>query len=143
MSRSARILLRSATSAAIERSSDLDTDLLGLTALGGGEPGDGPYTGIKALMLAVLDNGIAGYLSTVPRIRAEAEYWVIAAGQRSPFSFNVVCETLRLEPDAVRGALRRMRERGKPARRTLVRRRPNVRREGRLLASKRTSPPSR
>jgi hypothetical protein len=85
-------------------------DLLQLIALGplaGGEPRMGEYTGTKALMLAVLDNGIRSYLGPAGRIRTEAEYWVNGGDRRSPFSFTVVCETLGLEPDAVRGALRR------------------------------------
>ena len=90
-------------------------------------------------MLAVLDNGIASYLSSAPRFRAEAEYWISAAGCQSPFSFTVVCETLRLEPDAVRAALRRLRDRaGKPMR-SIGRRRQNVRRAGRLLVRKTVS----
>jgi hypothetical protein len=116
--------------------SDFDLDLFGVCSLGGGEPSAGPYTGIKALMLAVLDNGIASYLSSTPRIRAEAEYWISASGRRSPFSFTVVCETLRLEPEAVRAALQRLRDRGRGPVRSIGRRRQNVRRAGRLLARK-------
>lgn len=115
---------------------DVDSELRGLASLGGGESSAGPYTGIKALMLAVLDNGIASYLSSTPRIRAEAEYWISTSARRSPFSFTVVCETLRLEPEAVRVALQRLREQqGKPVR-SLGRRRQNVRRAGRVLARK-------
>jgi hypothetical protein len=119
--------------------SDFDVDLFGFRSLGGGEPSAGPYTGIKALMLAVLDNGITSYLSPTPRIRAEAEHWITTSGQRSPFSFTVVCETLRLEPDAVRAALRRLRDRGGQPMRTIGRRRQNVRRAGRLLVRKTVS----
>jgi len=119
--------------------SDLDLDLFGVFSLGGGEPSAGPYTGIKALMLAVLDNGIASYLSSAPRIRAEAEHWIGTSGRRWPFSFTVVCETLRLEPDAVRAALRRLRARGGEPMRAIGRRRQNVRRAGRLLARKTAS----
>jgi hypothetical protein len=116
--------------------SDFDPDLFGGCSLGGGQSSTEPYTGIKALMLAVLDNGIASYLSSTPRIRAEAEYWINASGRRSPFSFTVVCETLRLEPDAVRAALRRLRDgEGGPIP-TIGRRRQNVRRAGRLLMRK-------
>ncbi len=117
-------------------SGDLDLDVFGLSSVGGGEPTSGPYTGIKALMLAVLDNGIACYLSSTPRIHAEAEYWIMTNTRRSPFSFAVVCETLRLEPDAVRAALRRLREQNHAPLRSLSRRRQNVRRSGRLLARK-------
>jgi hypothetical protein len=116
-----------------------DLGLFGIGALGGGESSARPYTGIKALMLAVLDNGIASYLSPTPRIRAEAEYWIDTSGRRSPFSFTVVCETLRLEPDAVRAALRRLRDRGGEPLRTIGRRRQNVRRAGRLLVRKTAS----
>jgi hypothetical protein len=116
--------------------SDFDVDLLSVCSLGGGEPSASPYTGIKALMLAVLDNGIASYLSSTPRIRAEAEHWINASGRRSPFSFTVVCETLRLEPDAVRAALRRLRNREGGPIRSIGRRRQNVRRAGRLLVRK-------
>jgi len=85
----------------------------------------GEYTGTKALMLAVLDNGIRSYLGPAGRIRTEAEYWVNGGDRRSPFSFTVVCETLGLEPDAVRGALRR----GRPQNGVLLERiRPKARR---------------
>jgi len=115
---------------------DLDVDLLGVTSIGGGDSMRGPYTGTKALMLAVLDNGIACYFSRTPRIRAEAECWVTSNRQHSPFAFIVVCETLGLEPEAVRTALRRMRLRNSEPVRAIGRRRPNVRREGRLLITK-------
>src|SRR5262245_58080940 len=66
--------------------------------IGKATPGDlltrQPLTGIKALMLAVLDNGIESYLSPIARHRAEAECWISARSQGSPFSFAVVCETL-------------------------------------------------
>ncbi len=116
---------------------DFDLDVRGPASVCGGEPTSGPYTGIKALMLAVLDNGIACYLSPTPRIHAEAEYWITTNARRSPFSFAVVCETLKLEPDAVRAALQRLREQQDQGPiRGLGRRRQNVRRSGRLLASK-------
>lgn len=108
--------------------SGFDADFLGITSLGGGESSRGPYTGIKALMLAVLDNGITCYMSHIPRLRTEAEHWVNSKRTRSPFSFAVVCEMLGLEPDAVRAELRRWREAGLSAERALARRRPNARR---------------
>jgi hypothetical protein len=115
---------------------DVDLRLLGLSPLGGGEPRHGRYTGTKALMLAVLDNGIQSYLSPVARLRAEAEQWVLSRQQRSPFSFTVVCETLGLEPDAVRTTLRRWRATSVSSYRAVGRRRQDVRRSGRLVASK-------
>jgi hypothetical protein len=112
---------------------DLDLELLRLASLGGGESRSAQYTGTKALMLAILEDGIRSYLSPMGRIRSEAEYWVRSARQTSPFSFTVVCETLGLEPDAVRVALERLRARNVSPRRALGRSRPNVRRAGRLM----------
>ena len=68
-------------------------------------------------MLAVLENGLRSYFSPKVRIRAEAERWVRTPQGRSPFSFTVVCETLGLEPEAVRIALRRLRANQTAARR--------------------------
>jgi hypothetical protein len=117
---------------------ELDLDLIRLTSLGGGESRSAQYTGTKALMLAILEDGIRSYLSPVGRIRSEAEYWVTAGRQRSPFSFMVVCETLGLEPEAVRTALERMRIRNVSPRRAIRRSRPNVRRTGRIQGGRRT-----
>jgi hypothetical protein len=115
---------------------ELDLDLIRLTSLGGGEPRTAQYTGTKALMLAILEDGVRSYLSPVARIRNEAEYWVTSTRQRSPFSFTVVCETLGLEPEAVRTALERLRAKKVHPRRVLGRSRPNVRRTGRLVTRK-------
>lgn len=84
-------------------------DLSSLIGIGGGESRSAPYTGTKALMLAVLEDAIRSYLSHESRASAEAEGWVLSRQRRSVFSFVVVCETLGLEPKAVRTALRRMR----------------------------------
>jgi hypothetical protein len=111
-------------------------DFFSLGSLSSGQSSSGPDTGIKALMLAVLDNGIASYLSSTPRLRAEAEHWITAPGRGSPFAFPVLCETLRLEPDAVRAALRRLRDGASGPIRSIGRRRQNVRRAGRLLVRK-------
>jgi hypothetical protein len=116
--------------------SDLDFDLLRVASVGGGEPRTNQYTGTKALMLAILEDGIRSYLSPVGRVRSEAEYWVTSTRQRSPFSFAVVCETLGLEPEAVRDALRRLRTKNVSPRRAVGRSRPNVRRSGRIVGRK-------
>jgi hypothetical protein len=84
-------------------------DISSLIGIGGGEARTAPYTGTKALMLAVLEDAIRAFLSPEPRARVEAEQWVFSRQLRSVFSFTVVCETLGLEPKAVRVALRRMR----------------------------------
>ena len=102
-------------------------DLASLIGIGGGESRSAPYTGTKALMLAVLEDAVRGYLSHEPRARAEAEGWVLSRQRRSVFSFVVVCETLGLEPKAVRAALIRMRKQQmRPEQ--IPRTRPNARR---------------
>ncbi len=64
------------------------------------------HRGVKALMVAVLEEGIRTYCGANGRAQAEAAHWVQDRG-RSPFSFNVICEVLGLEPSAVRVALTR------------------------------------
>lgn len=88
--------------------------------------------GVKALMLAVLEDGIRSLLSEVPQIRAEAEYWVTSNQRRSPFSFAIVCECLGLDAEAARRAILGMARQGRPAGRRARRSRPNVHRRGRL-----------
>lgn len=73
-----------------------------------------PFTGIRALMLALLDDGVRAYLGPVPRARQEAEHWVHEGRRRHVFAFDTVCETLGLEPGAVRRALRTL-QRDSPA----------------------------
>jgi hypothetical protein len=98
----------------------------------GGAPSDSASAGIKGLMLAVLEDGIRCFLSTNRIKRDEAEAWMSMRTQNWPFSFVNVCQTLGLEPSAVKQALRVMRERN-PTRRGRIRRsRPNVRRKGRI-----------
>lgn len=106
-------------------------DIAALIGVGGGEARSAPYTGTKALMLAVLEDAIRAYLSHEPRARAEAEQWVVSRQRRSVFSFAVVCETLGLEPKAVRAALRRLRAQQVTAA-DIPRTRPNARRRGGL-----------
>jgi hypothetical protein len=115
---------------------EFDRDLLDVSSLGGGRPSCAPYVGLKALMLAVLDNGISCYLGSMARVRVEAEHWIDTKARRSPFSFTVVCETLDLEPDAVRVALQRLRVESSSGSRPFGRRRQNVRRASRLLVRK-------
>jgi hypothetical protein len=107
-------------------------DLSALIGIGGGESRTAPYTGTKALMLAVLEDAIRSYLSAEVRTRSEAEGWVTSRQRRSVFSFVVVCETLGLEPKAVRAALRRLRaQQITPDH--IPRTRPNARRRTRLI----------
>jgi hypothetical protein len=110
--------------------SNLTTDLQGV--IGGGEPRTAAPSGTKGLLLAVLEDGIRSYLSPIKEVRTEAEYWVSSGRARSPFCFVVICETLGLEPTAVRRALERLRsQRVNPAR-AIGRTRPNVRRAHRV-----------
>lgn len=104
---------------------DVD-ELLHLVSIGGGEPRTGEYTGTKALLLAVLENGMASYLGPAGRAYDEAEAWMSATSGRFPFSFIVICETLGLEPDAVRVALAQQRSQ-RHSRRAMRRLRGNVR----------------
>lgn len=121
---------------------DKDAGWLGLTALRtltpvcGGEARAGQPTGVKALMLAVLEDGIRSTLSQVPQIRAEAEYWVMSTQRRSPFSFAIVCESLGLDPSAARRAILQMRGDVRTGAQPVRRSRPNVHRRGRLSPSK-------
>lgn len=82
-----------------------------LIGVGGGEDRSAPYSGPKALMLAVLEDAIRAFLSKDARARDEASSWIFGPHPRSVFSFAVVCETLGLEPKAVRVAIRGMNRR--------------------------------
>ena len=97
--------------------------------VGGGEARSEQYSGTKALMLAVMEDAIRAFLSNERRAREEAESWIFGPHPRSVFSFTVVCETLGLEPKAVRVAMRRLSDRAVSAT-TLPRSRPNARGSG-------------
>ena len=77
-----------------------------------GPRSDRTSSGEKALHLAVLADGIRCF--TAPpqnrheasdRRGIEAEAWIRAGDEESPFSFVDVCETLGVDPDALRAAL--------------------------------------
>jgi hypothetical protein len=103
-------------------------DVNALIGVCGGETRSAPLTGVRALMLAILQDGIQAYLGRQPRARTEAEVWILS-GRRHVFSFDVICESLGLEPDWMRGVLRRLREQNVSAR-AIGRLRPNVRTAG-------------
>ena len=86
-------------------------DFADLLDLGGGEARRAPCSGVRRLMLAMLEDAIRAYLGPVPEIRFDAELWINTSPGRWVFSFATVCETLGLEPTSVRAALRRMRSR--------------------------------
>jgi hypothetical protein len=103
-------------------------DITALLGICGGETRAAPISGMRALMLAILQDGIQAYLGKQARARTEAECWVLS-GRRTVFSFVTVCEALGLEPDWVLGALERLRARHVTPR-AIGRLRPNVRRAG-------------
>lgn len=98
-----------------------------LALLGAAPAGNVPFTGVRRLMLAVLEDGIRCYFSRVPRIRAEAEVWV-HSGRRAAFSFDAICDLFGVEPDAARASLRRLRRHDERPSMLRVRHRGTVRR---------------
>lgn len=69
-------------------------------------------SGEKALMLAVLEDGIRCFQEHLknPRVRPrllarQAEKWIRSADWDWPFSFNNVCESLSLNPECLRSRL--------------------------------------
>jgi hypothetical protein len=74
-------------------------------AVAGPRRGDGA----RDLMLAVLEDGIRTFVTnrmgkTVRqrRLFEEVKHWIDARGDVSPFSFETICETFDIEPDALR-----------------------------------------
>src|SRR5213593_4224734 len=73
---------------------------------------DSQASGEKALMLAVLEDGIRCFQEHLrnprsnPRLLSQqAEGWIRANDYEWPFSFQNVCETLGINPESLRGAL--------------------------------------
>ncbi len=106
----------------------MDEPDLWLPGDGGGEPRSAPCIGIKALMLAMLEDAMRAYLGPEDRERDEAALWMASGRSHWVFSFGVVCETLGLEPSAVRAAVVRMRHNGRGGA-SRTRSRPNSRRQ--------------
>ncbi len=115
---------------------DDDLNVLRLHPVTGGESRTGQLTGTKALMLAVLEDGIRSFLGSSRLLSSEAEFWIYSHRRHSPFSFTVVCEMLGLDADAVRKTLRRMKIENVPPRKAIPRARHNVRIPGRVYARK-------
>jgi hypothetical protein len=114
-----------------------DVDTAALLGVGGGEPAGRPFVGVRALMLAMLEDAIRAYLGPDPRAGEEAAAWIADARRVGVFSFSVVCDTLGLEATAVRSALARLRIREVGYLLARGRSRPNSRRQAglRLRAS--------
>ncbi len=103
---------------------DLDSSFLNSGALAAGEPSyRREFRGTRALMLAVLEEGVRTYLFGAGRLRTDAELWINTARSEALFSFPVVCDMLGLDAEATRLALHRMRGESNPS---LSRSRPNV-----------------
>ena len=113
-------------------------DVLPWQPVTGGESRHGQLTGTKALMLAVLEDGIRSYLGGSRIVAQDAEYWIYSHRRQSPFSFIVVCEMLGLDPDAVRKTLKQMKSDHISARKAFPRARHNVRIPGRVYPRKTT-----
>jgi hypothetical protein len=69
-------------------------------------------SGERALMLAVLEDGIRCFQENLanPRVRArlmarQAEKWIRSADWDWPFSFNNICESLELDAESLRRRL--------------------------------------
>lgn len=60
------------------------------------------FIGIKALMLALLEDAIQCLRSPKDLVRTQAVIWMTSKERRYVFSFAVVCQVLELEPSAVR-----------------------------------------
>ncbi|RMD82494.1 MAG: hypothetical protein D6815_09085 [Candidatus Dadabacteria bacterium] len=76
------------------------------------------WTPERALMLAILEDAIACYRKTLKRPRQnpeilarQAEFWFRLEDWDSPFSFNNICEALRLDPKATRERILASRDR--------------------------------
>ena len=114
---------------------ELDLDML-RGPLSGDDTERRPFTGTRALMLAVLEDAIRCYLDARGRVADEAERWIKANWRESPFSFVIVCETLRLDPQAVRRTLEKLKLAKVSSRRAIPRARRNVRAAGRVCTRK-------
>ena len=75
-------------------------------------PGLEEVSGERALMLAVLEDGIRCFQEHLhsPRVRArlrarQAERWIRSEDCDWPFSFNNICDSLSIEPEPLRSKL--------------------------------------
>jgi hypothetical protein len=86
--------------------------------------------GTKALMIAVMEDGIRCFVSPDDELRLEAEEWFASEERGYVFAFLTICDALDLNGAAVREALNAMREQNGFIARRAIRTRPNVRRRG-------------
>jgi hypothetical protein len=97
---------------------------------------------VKKLMMAILEDALRCFQNNCDarsgsrkRLFQEAEHWLCGEGGDGPFSFDMVCETLGIEPTFLRGGLKEWRRQQLEgtAVRKLARRSPVVR-SGRISA---------
>ncbi len=88
----------------------------GLRSLGAADPVEREesiqWTPELTLMLAILEDAVACYRKTLKRPRQnpeilsrQAEFWIRLDDWDSPFSFNNICEALKMEPVATRESI--------------------------------------
>lgn len=98
-----------------DQETDSDSALLAMARSGGGCPSEN-LTGVRAMLLAVLEDAIRTFLGQSPkeiRAQTEAAHWV-RSNERKYASFITICELFGLEPSAVRKALFELRRQGTP-----------------------------
>ncbi|HYD47496.1 MAG TPA: hypothetical protein VEB21_04080 [Terriglobales bacterium] len=101
-------------------------DIPDVVNLGGGERRDGVVTGVRALLLALLEDSVRCYLGDKAALRREAERWIEGRQRGAAVTFEAVCSSFGLDPSATRRHLRRLRlAQADP--RQMGRARPNVR----------------
>lgn len=111
-------------------------DIPDVVDLGGGERREGLATGVRALLLALLEDSIRCYLSPKQKLRLEAERWIEGRQQGVALTFDAVCASFGLEPEPTRRVLRRWRRcDARPS--VFVRSRPNVRHTSMLSTRRR------
>lgn len=120
---------------------DGDAHLIGemlRSSVGGGSSTSSEHTGTKALMLAILEDGLRALLDSNQRVSEEATRWMSSRLDTWVFSFATVCQTLGLDPDAVRRAALNMKGQNVSSRLVIGRSRPNSRRFGRVSVGRRS-----
>jgi hypothetical protein len=92
----------------------LQPDVTGATETHRGRIANGPE---RRLMVAVLEDAVhrfrkqAGATSADGKaILAEEEEWFFGTGEDGPFAFESICDALGIDPDYLRGGLRRLKE---------------------------------
>ena len=71
---------------------------------------------VKKLMMAILEDALRCFQNNIDaksgsrkRLFQEAEVWLCGEGGEGPFSFEMVCETLGIEPEYLRSGLKEWR----------------------------------